>query len=148
MRIIVKTSLILMFLTSIMFVAVAQEKDMLMGKWLTAAGDMQVQIVQASGKFSGRIVWLKDPNDEKGKPLLDDKNPDQSLNRRPLMGTEVLKGFNYTEDGVWEGGTIYDPKTGKTYSCTISLMSRDKINVRGFVGISLLGRTETWSRVK
>ena len=148
MRIVVKTSFILMFLSSFMFVAFAQEKDMLMGKWLTAGGDAQVQVYQNSGKFSGRIIWLKNPNDEKGKPQLDGKNPEQALKKRPLIGTEILQGFNYMEDGVWEGGTIYDPKTGKIYSCKISLMSRDKINVRGFVGISLLGRTETWSRVR
>ncbi|MHB1178323.1 MAG: DUF2147 domain-containing protein, partial [Daejeonella sp.] len=67
---------------------------------------------------------------------------------RALIGIEMLKGFSYVEEGVWEGGTIYDPKTGKTYSCKISLMNKDKINVRGYVGISLLGRTEIWSRVR
>ena len=148
MRNLVRTSLLLLILTGLMTGAFAQSKDMLMGKWLTAGGDAHVQVYQKDGKFSGRIIWLKDPNDENGKLKLDDSNPDLSLSRRALIGIELLKGFTYAEEGVWEGGTIYDPKTGKTYSCKISLMNKDKINVRGYVGISLLGRTEIWSRVR
>lgn len=144
----VKTSLILLILTSLMPGAFAQSKDMLMGKWLTSGGEAHVQVYQNGGKFSGRIIWLKEPNDESGKLKLDDNNPDVSLSRRALIGIEMLKGFSYAEEGVWDGGTIYDPKTGKTYSCKISLMNKDKINVRGYVGISLLGRTEIWSRVR
>lgn len=126
----------------------AQNKDALAGKWLTASGDAQVLIYPAKGKFSGRIVWLKTPNDSSGKLETDDKNPDKALAKRPLMGLEMLNGFAYTDDGVWEGGTIYDPKTGKSYSCKISMVSPNQLHVRGFVGISLLGRTETWSRVR
>ncbi len=126
----------------------AQNKDALTGKWLTTSGDAQVQIFPVNGKFSGRIVWLKKPDDSMGKPKVDDKNPDQNLAKRPIIGMEMLKGFTYSSDGVWEGGTIYDPKTGKTYSCKISMVDNNQIYVRGFVGISLLGRTETWTRVR
>ncbi|MGB4398589.1 MAG: DUF2147 domain-containing protein [Daejeonella sp.] len=126
----------------------AQNKEALAGKWLTASGDAQVLIYPAKGKFSGRIVWIKNPNDNSGKPETDDKNPDKTLAKRPLMGLEMLNGFSYTDDGVWEGGTIYDPKTGKSYSCKISMVNPNQLHVRGFVGISLLGRTETWSRVR
>lgn len=126
----------------------AQGKDALIGKWLTASGDAQIQIFPVGGKFSGKIVWLKKPTDSTGKPETDDKNPDANLARRPILGLEMLKGFTYSDEGVWEGGTIYDPKTGKTYSCKISMVDNNQIYVRGFVGISLLGRTEMWSRVK
>ncbi|MES2872093.1 MAG: DUF2147 domain-containing protein [Bacteroidota bacterium] len=126
----------------------AQNKDALIGKWLTSSGDAQILIYPTGSKFSGRIVWLKKPNDNMGKPEIDDKNPDQNLAKRPVIGLEILKGFTYSNDGVWEGGTIYDPKTGKTYSCKISMIDPNQIHVRGFVGISILGRTETWSRVR
>lgn len=126
----------------------AQTKDAVVGKWLTSTGDAQIQIFPVGGKFSGKIVWLKKPNDSTGKPETDDKNPDKSLTKRPILGLEMLRGFSYSEEGVWEGGTIYDPKTGKTYSCKISMVDNNQIYVRGFVGISLLGRTETWSRVR
>lgn len=126
----------------------AQKKDALVGKWLTATGDAQIQIFPIGGKFSGKIVWLKKPNEISGKPETDDKNPDANLAKRPILGLEMLKGFTYSEEGIWEGGTIYDPKTGKTYSCRISMVNNNEMHVRGFVGISLLGRTETWSRVR
>ncbi|HEY1010028.1 MAG: DUF2147 domain-containing protein [Daejeonella sp.] len=142
-----RSLLIILFLISISS-AFAQHKDALIGKWLTTSGDAQILIYPSDGKFSGRIVWLKKPNDGTGKPETDNKNPDQKLAKRPILGLEMLKGFRYTEKGVWEDGTIYDPKTGRTYSCRISMAERDKINVRGYVGISMLGRTETWSRVR
>jgi uncharacterized protein (DUF2147 family) len=58
-----------------------------------------------------------------------------------------LEGFTAKENGLYDGGTIYDPKSGKTYSCKMTLKG-DKLDIRGFVGLSLLGRTETWTRVK
>jgi uncharacterized protein (DUF2147 family) len=143
-----KRSLLLILFLLALNSAFAQNKDALIGKWLTASGDAQILIYPAGGKFSGRIVWLKKPNDSSGKPETDDKNPDQNLAKKPIIGLEMLKGFSYVSDGVWEGGTIYDPKTGKTYSCKISMIDVNEIHVRGFVGISLLGRTETWSRVR
>lgn len=143
----IRSLLIILFLFGLNG-AFAQNKDVLIGKWLTATGDAQILIYPTGSKFSGRIVWLKKPNDSTGKPETDDKNPDQNLAKRSILGLEMLKGFSYSENGVWEGGTIYDPKTGRTYSCRISIADRDKINVRGFVGISMLGRTETWSRVR
>ncbi len=142
-----RSLLIILFLIGISG-AFAQNKDALIGKWLTTSGDAQILIYPAGSKFSGRIVWLKKPNDSTGKPEIDSKNPDQNLAKRLIMGLEMLKGFTYSDGGVWENGTIYDPKTGRTYSCKISMVDRDKINVRGFVGISMLGRTETWLRVR
>ncbi len=127
---------------------IAQNKEALLGKWLTTSGDAQILIYPNGSKFSGRIVWLKKPNDNTGKPETDDKNPDPNQAKKPVIGLEMLKGFTYTDEGVWEGGTIYDPKTGKTYSCKISMINPNQIHVRGFVGISLLGRTEIWSRVR
>ena len=125
-----------------------QTKDALVGKWLTTSGEAQIQIFTSGGKFSGKIVWLKKPNNSTGKPITDDKNPDKTLAKRPILGLDMLNGFTYADDGVWEGGTIYDPKTGKNYSCKITMINQNEIHVRGFVGISLLGRTETWSRIR
>lgn len=128
------------------FSAFSQNKDIIEGRWLTATGDAHVLIYEKAGKFFGRLIWLKNPDDSNGIPRLDKNNPNAGLSKRPLIGSEILRDFSFI-DGVWEGGSIYDPKTGKTYSCKISLASRDKINVRGYVGFSVLGRTENWSRV-
>lgn len=125
----------------------SQNKDIIIGKWLNGAEDAHILIYQNSGKYHGRLVWLKNPNDENGNVKLDKWNPTINLSKRPVMGVEILKNFTY-QDGIWEGGTIYDPKTGKTYDCKISMPSRDNLNVRGFVGFAVLGRTESWTRVR
>jgi len=124
----------------------SQNKDLIIGKWLTASGEAHIQIYQNGNKFSGKLVWLKDPLDANGKPKIDKENPKYELTKRPILGLIFLKDFLYKE-GIWEGGTIYDPKTGKTYSCKITAEGKNKINVRGFVGFSMLGRTETWTRI-
>jgi uncharacterized protein (DUF2147 family) len=55
-------------------------------------------------------------------------------------------GFRFAEKNNWEEGNIYDPKNGNTYSCTIKMTSSNTIEVRGFIGVSLIGRTDTWTR--
>lgn len=126
---------------------VAQSKDMIIGHWLNATGDARVQIFSNGSRYFGKISWLKQPLTESGSPKLDRFNPHPELKKRPLMGLFILKDFVF-KNNVWEGGSIYDPKTGKTYECRISLKHQDTLNVRGFVGVSILGRTENWSRVK
>ena len=61
------------------------------------------------------------------------------------MGLQILSGFRYAGDGTWEAGKIYDPKNGKTYSCKMRL-DGENLKIRGFIGISLFGRTTVWSR--
>ena len=78
---------------------------------------------------------------------MDKKNPSQNLRTKPLLGLEIVKNFSF-EDNEWVDGKIYDPKTGKTYSGTMSLDGLNKLNMRGYIGISLIGRTEVWRRVK
>jgi uncharacterized protein (DUF2147 family) len=56
--------------------------------------------------------------------------------------------FRVEKVGTWENGEIYDPKSGKTYSCVMKLESADKLSIRGYMGISLIGRSEVWTRVK
>jgi uncharacterized protein (DUF2147 family) len=59
-----------------------------------------------------------------------------------------LWGFNYSKENNWEDGKIYDPKNGKTYSCKIKMTNPNNLEVRGFIGVSLIGRTDTWTRHK
>lgn len=125
----------------------AQTKDMIIGNWLNATGEARIRIFSSGGKYFGKIVWLKEPLNESGVPKVDRYNPDSELMKRPLMGAFILKDFVFNED-AWEGGSIYDPKIGKTYDCRISLKDQNTLNVRGFVGVSILGRTENWTRVK
>lgn len=125
--------------------------DDIAGIWLNEDKDAHVQIEEKNGKYYGKIVWLKEPNDEKtNAPKLDTKNPDDNLKSRPVMGLELLSDFEFDGDDEWENGKIYDPKSGKTYSCymTFTDKSKNNLKVRGFIGVSLIGRTTNWTRVK
>jgi uncharacterized protein (DUF2147 family) len=99
-----------------------------------------------NGKYVGKLVWISTPTDKNGKPALDSKNPDANLQKRQLVGLTMLENFTYEGDNVWTDGSIYDPDSGKTYSCKITLKSNGKMEVRGYIGISLFGRTDTWTR--
>jgi uncharacterized protein (DUF2147 family) len=125
----------------------AQKKDDILGKWLNPSGEGQIEIYKRGDKFFGKLAWIKEPNDERGKPKTDEKNPTESLRNKPLLGLEILKNFVF-DDGKWIDGTIYDPKSGKTYSCKISLKDANQLSIRGFIGVSLIGRTEVFKRVK
>ncbi len=123
----------------------AQEGDAIVGKWYNTEKDAQVEIFKEGNKYAGKIVWLQEPT-ENGKPKVDKNNSDQSKRSRPIMGMRLLNGFEY-KGGTWENGTIYDPKNGKTYSCTIKKKDSNTLEVRGYVGISLIGRTVEWTKV-
>lgn len=122
------------------------EADAVLGKWLTGKKDSKVEIYKKNGKYHGKIVWLREP-EENGKPKVDKNNPDEDKRNRPLLGMVLIKNFNYDEDYVWEDGEIYDPRNGKTYSCKMTLSEDGQtLEVRGYVGISLFGRTVEWTR--
>jgi uncharacterized protein (DUF2147 family) len=114
------------------------------GIWWTPAHDGKIEIVvDAAGTASGRLIAVA-PADA-GKH--DDKNPDPALRTRPALGLPILQGFRQERDGSWSGGTVYDPESGRTYSGTLSLDRDGRLRMRGYVGISLFGRTEILTRV-
>jgi uncharacterized protein (DUF2147 family) len=110
--------------------------------------DATFQIFKSNGKLSARIVALKVPKTPEGKEKTDIYNPDPAKRSAPIIGLVFMSGFVKKGDTRWDGGTIYDPRSGNTYSCFMELETPEKIKVRGFIGVSLLGRTEYWSRVK
>lgn len=122
-----------------------QTADSILGEWYTEEERSLVEISRCGDLYCGKIIWLKHPKDEAGNDKVDSKNPDGSLRNRPLMGLEILKNFRHTGSNEWEGGKIYDPRNGKTYSCKMTLEG-DTLKVRGYVGVSLLGRTTVWTR--
>jgi uncharacterized protein (DUF2147 family) len=68
------------------------------------------------------------------------------VRNRPIIGLTNVWGFTYKGDGVWEDGKIYDPKNGKTYDCVIKLKDNNTLSVRGYIGVTLIGRTDLWTR--
>ncbi len=129
------------------FFSLAVKAQKFEGTWLNASKEGRIEILKKGNTYIGKLIWIKEPNDESGKPKLDKNNPNASLKQRPLLGIELVKDMKL-QDGILEDGTVYDPKSGKTYSCKIKLVGQDKMELRGFVGFSMLGRTETWTRVK
>jgi len=124
------------------------ESDAILGVWESGSGKARVKIDKAGEKFTGRIVWLREPNNDEGKPKTDKNNPDEKLRSTPLLGYRLLRDFQYKGDKTWEEGTIYDPENGSTYSCTIKMTDANTLDVRGFIGVSLFGRTDVWKRVQ
>jgi len=123
------------------------QTDPIEGLWFNDVKSGKILITKGSdGKFNGKVVWLKEPL-KNGKPKLDEMNVDESLRSRPRLGLQVLNGFVKDGDDKYTGGTIYDPLNGKTYSCKITCKGKT-LDIRGFIGISLFGRTTVWSRAE
>jgi len=127
----------------------SDENTKIYGMWYTPEKDGKIKMYKAvSGKLCGKLTWAKEPNNSDGTPKLDTKNPNKSLRKEHVVGSVLFKHFVYKGNNTWEDGTVYDPKSGKTYSCNIKMKDDNTIEVRGYIGISLLGRTETFTKVK
>ncbi len=133
-------------LTAIPFAAKAQA-DAVNGVWLNEEKDAKVQIYKNGNQYFGKLIWMARPLEDDGKtPRRDAKNTNSSLRSRPLQGLVILTGFEYdADDKEWEDGKIYDPKSGKTYSSKMKLKG-NTLEIRGYVGAPMFGRTTTWTR--
>lgn len=119
------------------------------GTWLVEDRSARIEIVPCEQRLCGRIVWLQKSRDDSGREPLDTKNPNPARRQQTILGLELLRGVQASPDrkGVWRGGTIYDPQTGKSYSCQLSLVDPDHLKLRGYIGLSLIGRSTRWTRV-
>lgn len=122
--------------------------DDIVGVWANSDKIMKVKIEKIGSHYFGKLIWLEKPNEPDGSIKLDKHNPDPTLRKVPFIGLRVMKDMKYRGDGVYGGGTLYDPEKGKTYGCKITLVSIDEANIRGYIGVSLLGKTEKFTRVK
>jgi uncharacterized protein (DUF2147 family) len=135
-------------LSLLLFYFPAEENaDAIVGTWKNSTGKGHVQVFRQNGKYHGRITWLKDATDASGKPKTDVKNHDPLQSRKPLIGTLMLKDFEYRK-GEWTNGRIYNPSDGKEYKGHLKINSDKTLNVRGYVGIAIIGKSDTWTRVK
>lgn len=118
------------------------------GKWKTIddeTGEAKsiVEIYEKNGKIYGKVIDILNPA-KKNAVCKECKGADKN---KPILGLVILKDLT-KEGNEWTGGQILDPNKGKLYKCTVTLEGKDKLNVRGYVGISLIGRTQTWQRVQ
>jgi uncharacterized protein (DUF2147 family) len=113
--------------------------DQILGIYWTPRKDGKMQVFKSGDRYFGKLVWGKNSR-------LDEKNPNPAERTKQLLGMVILKNFLFKE-GKYSDGQIYDPDSGKTYDCTMWLEGL-KLKVRGYVGVSLFGRTETFERVE
>ena len=139
--------LFIMLTLSAFSITAKAQTDQIEGLWYNDVKSGKIEITKhANGKFYGKVVWLREPN-EFGKPKVDRLNEDPKLRTRPRLGLPVLNDFVKDGDNKYDDGTIYDPLNGKTYSCKITYKGKE-LDIRGYIGISLFGRTTTWTRVE
>ena len=137
------------FLASTFFLmdSVCGQNSAILGVWKTIDDEnhqdkSHVELYMKSGKLFAKVIQLL--------PAATTKvcnNCPGEKNGKSLIGMDII--WNMVSSGdIWEGGQILDPKNGKIYSCTLSLEGSNNLKVRGYLGISLFGRTQTWERVK
>ena len=145
----------MLWLTFLLLVssALAADEDKIVGLWITPRNDCKIEIFKSGIRYYGRIAWLQEPfypaDDDRGmagRPVVDRENPNPSLRSRTLIGLRLIEGFTYSGRNVWQDGTIYNPDNGKTYKCKMTLSAPNRLEVKGFIGIPLLGATSVWTR--
>jgi len=115
------------------------------GIWLTQAGDAKVRVSKCGGGICGVVVWLRTPIDPAtAKPAVDDKNPNPSLAKRPMIGLPLFSGMQPSGPNKWSG-QIYNADDGNSYASNVSVSGPDSLRVEGCVGGALCGG-ETWTR--
>jgi uncharacterized protein (DUF2147 family) len=133
----------LIFLLAVALTALASDEKQarILGNWLSEAKDGIIQISSVpGGTYEGRIVGGSHPG------RVDEKNPDPAERGKPLRGQVILRNLQYDGDGKWSGGAIYEPDTGRTYKCLVELIAPDSLKVHGYIGISIIGKSQIWTR--
>lgn len=122
-------------------------QDAVVGQWLNWDGEGKIAIApchDVPNQMCGAITWLKEPNDEHGRPMHDLHNPDPALRARPIVGVLVIRNMNPNGPGRWIGGKLYDPESGKTYDGRLRARPGGKLEVTGC--IAFFCQTEVWTR--
>jgi len=133
---------ILLLMLSFSALRAQSTDDRICGKWQTADQQGIIQVYRSGARYYGSIAGGQ------GNLRTDRNNPDPALRTRSLTGLVILSDFVFSGGNKWTGGKIYDPSNGKTYSCNLQLKTNGVLEVRGYIGVSLFGRTERWTRIE
>lgn len=133
--------LLAFIITLISFNAYADNHDVT-GYWLTENERAVIKIEPCADSVCGNVYWIID-----GGLQFDEFNKDELLKGRPICGLEILSGFEKDGAASWENGTIYKADDGDVYSANINLQEDGTLKVRGYLGMSFLGKTQIWTRV-
>jgi uncharacterized protein (DUF2147 family) len=144
---------VLMALVATFAMACAAAEPTPAGLWKTIDDSTKVEkslvrITEANGVFTGRIEKILDPA---AKPDAVCEECTGELKGKPIVGLTIIRGIkkNAETEGLWDGGTVFDPGNGKTYKARLK-PSEDgkKLEMRGYVGAPMFGRSQTWLRVE
>ncbi|MEK6451429.1 MULTISPECIES: DUF2147 domain-containing protein [Myroides] len=135
-------------LIMVLGVSLSMNAQSIVGKWKTIDDNTGkeksiINIYEKDGKYYGQVKKLLNPS--KPNPTCDKCEGDEK--GKPIEGLVIIKGLTKKGD-EYTGGKITDPESGKQYKCTVKLNGKDKLDVRGYVGLSLLGRTQTWVKAE
>ena len=124
-------------------------QEQIFGKWKTIddeTGETKsvVEIFKKDDKVFGKIVEIL--NKERQDVVCDKCDTDDPRRNQKILGMEIIKDLE-KEGDEWDGGTILDPQNGKVYKCKI-WVEEEKLKVRGYIGFSWIGRSQTWLRVE
>ncbi len=121
-----------------------------LGTWLTEKKDGIVEIYRCNGSdaLCGKLAWFKIKADDPNPLGLDLKDPDPARRNQPLCDMIFMWGFKPSDPNKWENGSVYDPDNGNTYHATMKLQADGTLDLHGYIGISLIGRSEIWTRYK
>lgn len=117
------------------------------GLWLTENTRAIIEIAPCEGRTCGRIVWMASPIDESGQPKRDVNNKDEFLRDRTLCGLTLIGDLVAEPDDDAYFGFVYNPRNGRKYTARVTALSHDTLEMRGFLGISAFGKSQTWTRV-
>jgi uncharacterized protein (DUF2147 family) len=121
----------------------AQNRDAILGYWLTKDGNGKVGIYKKNHQYIGKITWLKSGADSKNTPVTDRRNLNPALRSRPILDLLILKNLTFNGKD-YSGGAIYDPESGKTYTCEVQVTG-NILKLTGFIGMFAV-RTVTWTK--
>lgn len=121
----------------------------IVGRWKTIDDESGkplsiIEIYEKHNKIYGKVVEIFNPKNKKIPKCEKCEGEDRN---KPILGLTVIKGLTW-EKNEYTNGKILDPKHGKLYKCSISFENKDKLKVRGYIGLELLGRTQYWERLK
>jgi uncharacterized protein (DUF2147 family) len=118
------------------------------GVWIIEGGVAAIELLPCGDQLCGRIVGLQNPVDAAGNARRDRYNPIAAKREALMCGLVVMQGFVPAGAGSWEGGSIYNPLDGQTYSGSLTVLSDNALRVRAYLGTPLFGRSQTWTRTR
>ncbi len=139
---------LLIFIVSITAAFTCQAQNVI-GKWKTVDDETNetksiVEIFKKGNKLHGKIIAITDK--DRQDAVCEECEDDDPRKNQPILGMEIIKGLE-KDDDEWNGGTVLDPENGKVYKCKIWIEGKNLI-IRGYIGFSLIGRSQTWLPVK